>query len=188
VYATVVQSQSYRDAKLATTAQVLPDLLGPGGARLDLRYAGPDGEPAQLADIVLISNGAYRLESLNGFGTRERIDAGVLGVVSVTIENARDMSVLLAAEASGGVDRFRGYWSWTTPELEIDSVEKLIDVGVDGEALRLPPPLRFRSLPGALRVRTPIDAPGVAPAAVAPHGVGLASVALLRVLSGRPAR
>jgi hypothetical protein len=36
-------------------------------------------------------------------------------------------------------------------------------------------------------VRTPIDAPGVAPAAVAPHGVGLASVALLRVLSGRPA-
>jgi hypothetical protein len=40
---------------------------------------------------------------------------------------------------------------------------------------------------GALRVRTPIDAPGVAPAAVAPHGVGLASVALLRVLSGRPA-
>jgi hypothetical protein len=44
--------------------------------------------------------------------------------------------------------------------------------------LRLPPPLRFRSLPGALRVRTPIDAPGVAPAAVAPHGAGLASVAL----------
>ena len=188
VYATVVQSQSYRDAKLATTAQVLPDLLGPGAARLDLRYAGPDGEPAPLADIVLISNGAYRLESLNGFGTRERIDAGVLGVVAVTIENARDMSVLLAAEASGRVDRFRGYRSWTTPELEIDSAEELIDVGVDGEALRLPPPLRFRSLPGALRVRTPIHAPGVAPAAVAPHGVGLASVALLRVLSGRPAR
>ena len=188
VYATVVQSQSYRDAKLATTAQVLPDLLGPGAARLDLRYAGPDGEPAPLADIVLISNGAYRLESLNGFGTRERIDAGVLGSVAVTVESARDLSVLLAAEASGRVDRFRGYRSWTTPELQIDSAAELIDVGVDGEALRLPPPLRFRSLPGALRVRTPIHAPGVAPAAVAPHGVGLASVALLRVLSGRPAR
>ena len=188
VYATVVQSEAYRDAKLATTAQVLPDLLGPGAARLDLRYAGPDGEPAPLADIVLISNGAYRLESLNGFGTRERIDAGVLGIVAVTVESARDLSVLLAAEASGRVDRFRGYRSWTTPELVIDSAAELIDVGVDGEALRLPPPLRFRSLPGALRVRTPIHAPGVAPAAVAPHGVGLASVALFRVLSGRPAR
>ncbi len=188
VYATVVQSRSYRDAKLATTAQVLPDLLGPGAARLDLRYAGPDGKPAPLADIVLVSNGAYRLESLNGFGTRERLDAGVLGIVAVTVDNARDLPVLLAAEASGHVDRFRGYRSWTTPELEIDSAQQLVDVGVDGEALRLPPPLRFRSLPGALRVRTPINAPGVAPAAVAPHGVGLASVALLRVLSGRPAR
>jgi hypothetical protein len=30
---------------------------------------------------------------------------------------------MLAAEASGHVDRFRGYRSWTTPELEIDSAE-----------------------------------------------------------------
>ncbi|MDT7554687.1 MAG: hypothetical protein QOI16_3223 [Pseudonocardiales bacterium] len=188
VYATVVQSQSYRDAKLATTAQVLPDLLGPGAARLDLRFPGSDGEPAPPADVVLVSNGAYRLESLNGFGTRERIDAGVLGIVAVTVDSARDLPLLLAAEAGGHVDRFRGYRSWTTPELVIDSAEPLIDVGVDGEALRLPPPLRFRSLPGALRVRTPKHAPGVAPAAVAPHGVGLAGVALLRVLSGRSAR
>ena len=55
-------------------------------------------------------------------------------------------------------------------------------------AAAAPAALRFRSLPGALRVRTPIHAPGVAPAAVAPHGVGMAGVALLRVLSGRPAR
>ena len=135
---------------------------------------------------MLVSNGAYRLESLNGFGTRERIDAGVLGIVAVTVDSARDVPVLLAAEASGHVDRFRGYRSWTAPELEIDSAEQLIDVGVDGEALRLPPPLRFRSLPGALRVRTPIHAPGVAPAAAAPHGVGLGGVALLRVLSRSP--
>lgn len=188
VYATVVQSQSYRDGKLATTAQVLPDLLGPGAPRLDLRFPGSDGEPAPPADVVLVSNGAYRLESLSGFGTRERLDAGVLGIVAVAVGNARDLSLLLAAEASGHVDRFRGYRSWTTPELEIDSADPLIDVGVDGEALRLPPPLRFSSLPGALRVRTPRHAPGVAPAAVAPHGVGVASAALLRVLSGRPAR
>jgi diacylglycerol kinase family enzyme len=133
-------------------------------------------------------NGAYRLDTLSGFGTRERIDTGVLGVVSVAVEGARDLPVLLAAESSGQLHRFRGYRTWTTPEFEVDSADELVDVGVDGEALRLPPPLRFRSLPGALRVRTPVDAPGAAPAAVAPRGISLASTALLRVLSGHPAR
>ncbi|GAY10028.1 diacylglycerol kinase family protein [Pseudonocardia sp. N23] len=188
VYATVVQSDAYRDAKLATTAQVLPDMLGPGGRRSPLRFTGGDGEPASPADVLLVSNGAYRLDSLNGFGTRERIDAGVLGVVTVTVDGARDLPVLLAAESSGNLGRFRGYRSWTTPEFEVDSSEELIDVGVDGEALRLPPPLRFRSLPGALRVRIPRHAPGLAPAAVAPHGIGTAVLALSRVLVGRSAR
>ncbi|MCW0214671.1 MAG: diacylglycerol kinase family protein, partial [Pseudonocardia sp.] len=178
VYATVVQSEAYRDAKLATTAQVLPDLLGPGGHRLDLRYPGEDGEPAPPADVLLVSNGVYRLDSLNGFGTRERIDTGVLGIVTVTVDRARDLPVLLAAESSGHLDRFSGYRSWTTPEFRVDSPDELVDVGVDGEALRLPPPLVFRSLPGALRVRVPRGAPGVAPAAAAPRGLGLAIVAL----------
>jgi len=186
VYATVVQSEAYRDAKLATTAQVLPDMLGPGGRRLDLRYPGVDGETSAPADVLLVSNGVYRLDSLNGFGTRERIDAGVLGIVTVTVDRARDLPVLLAAQSSGHLDRFRGYRSWTTPTFEVDSADDLVDVGVDGEALRLPPPLVFRSLPGALRVRVPRGAPGAAPAAIAPRGMGLR--ALGRVLAGRPAR
>jgi diacylglycerol kinase family enzyme/uncharacterized membrane protein len=188
VYATVVQSDAYRDAKLATTAQLLPDLLGPEAARFDLRYTGPDGTVAAAADVVLVSNNVYRLANLNGFGTRERMDAGVLGVVTVTVDRARDLPSLLSAEATGRIERFRGYREWTTPEFEVGSEQPLLDVGVDGEALRLPPPLLFRALPGALRVRTPAGAPGVAPAAVAPPGMGTAVTALLRVLAGHPAR
>ncbi|WP_405415783.1 diacylglycerol/lipid kinase family protein [Pseudonocardia alni] len=105
VYATVVQSEAYREAKLATAAQVLPDLLGPGGDRSDLRYTGPDGGPTPPADVLLVSNGVYRLDSLNGFGTRERMDAGVLGVVTVTVDRARDLPSLLSAEAGGRLDR-----------------------------------------------------------------------------------
>jgi diacylglycerol kinase family enzyme len=188
VYATVVQSDAYRDAKLATTTQILPDLLGPGGARSELRHTGPDGNPTPSADVLLVSNGAYRLDSIGGFGTRERMDAGVLGVVTVTVDRASDLPTLLSAQATGHLERFRGYRSWTVPEFEVDSAAPLIDVGVDGEALRLPPPLRFRSLPGALRVRTPRNVRGAAPAAGAPAGVGTASVALFRVLTGHPAR
>jgi diacylglycerol kinase family enzyme len=188
VYATVVQSDAYRDAKLATTAQLLPDLLGPEAQRFDLRFAGPDGADARSADVVLISNGVYRLDKLNGFGTRQRMDAGVLGVVTVTVDRARDLPALISAEATGRIARFRGYREWTAPEFEVRSADGLIDVGVDGEALALPPPLQFRSLPGALRVRTPVDAPGVSPAAAAPPGIGTGVTALLRVLAGRPAR
>ncbi len=162
-YARVVQSPAYRDAKLATTADVLPDLLGPEAERSDLRFTRPDGEVVASADILLVSNGAYRLGSLNGFGTRERMDAGVLGVVSVTVDRARDVPSLLAAEATGHIERFRGYREWTAPEFQVDSAEPLLDVGVDGEALRLPPPLQFRSLPGALRVRTPVSVAGASP-------------------------
>ena len=187
VYATVVQSEEYRDAKLATTAQLLPDLIGPDAERRDLRFAKPDGSPAPPADIVLVSNGTYRLDSLNGFGTRSRMDGGVLGVVTVTVNRAMDMPALIAAEVAGRISHFRGYEEWAAPQLEIDSREPLINVGVDGEALQLPAPLRFRSLPGALRVRTPVDAPGAAGTS-APAGVGNAANALLRVLTGRSPR
>jgi diacylglycerol kinase family enzyme len=187
VYAAVVQSEAYRDAKLATTADLLPDLLGPDAQRFDLRFIGANGTDAPPSDIVLVSNGVYRLDRLNGFGTRQRLDAGVLGVVTVTVDRARDVPALISAEATGRIARFHGYREWTAPEFVVRSGCERIDVGVDGEALSLPPPLVFRSLPGALRVRIPVDAPGASPAAVAPPGLGSAVTALLRVLAGRPA-
>ena len=188
IYATVVQSDAYRGAKLGTTAAMLPDLVGPDAKPFDLRFTGPAGAVAQPAHLVLVSNGAYRLANLRGFGTRERLDGGVLGVVTVTVDRARDVSTLLAAEAAGRLVHFHGYREWTAQEFVVDSDEPVVDVGVDGEALSLTPPLTFRSVPGALRVRTPLTAPGAAPAAVAPAGIGTAVQALLRVLGGQPAR
>lgn len=188
VYATVVRSDAYRDAKLATTARMLPELLGPDAPTFDLRFTLPAGGTAATTDVLLVSNGPYRLGSLNGFGTRARLDTGRLGIVTVTVDRARDLPVLLAAEARGRLESFHGYREWTTPVFRVDSAQPLVDVGVDGEALRLVPPLEFRSLPGALRVRVPVHAPGAPPAAVAPAGPGEAATALVRVLAGRPAR
>jgi hypothetical protein len=91
--------------------------------------------------------------------------------VTVTVDRARGLPALVSAEATGHIQQFHGYHAWTAAEFVVDSSEPVIDVGVDGEGLRLPPPLTFRSLPGALRVRTPITAPGVSPAAGAPQGV-----------------
>lgn len=183
VYAKVVQSDAYRDAKLETWTGMLPDLLGPDAEPIDLQFTAPDGSLYDDAPLVLVSNNPYRLTSLAGAGTRERLDTGLLGVVAARVRTATDVSKLVALEMVGQVGRFSGLVSWRTPELEVRS-RGPVEVGLDGEALVLAPPLRFTSMPGALRVRLP-RAVGLAPAARAAAPTADNLGALLRVAAGR---
>ncbi len=61
-----------------------------------------------------------------------------------------------------------------------------IEIGVDGEALQMSPPLVFESLPGALRARIPQHAPGLAPAAKAVPLTPSTISDLLKTAAGRP--
>jgi diacylglycerol kinase family enzyme len=183
VYAKVVQSDAYRDAKLETWTDMLPDLLGPGAEPIDLEFIAPDGSPCDDAPLVLVSNNPYRLASLTGAGTRERIDTGQLGVLAARVRSGADVSKLVALELVGQVGRFPGLLSWSTPEFEVRSTSP-VDVGLDGEALVLDSPLRFVSLPGALRVRLPKGV-GLPPAARAAGLTTDSLGALLRVAAGR---
>jgi diacylglycerol kinase family enzyme len=186
VYATVVQSPTYRDAKVATLAQRLPDLLGPDARKPDLCFECGDGTFARSADVLVVSNGACRLEHIDGFGNRERLDTGRLGIVTISVDRARDVPALMTAEIAGMLTKLRGYRSWVARAFVVNSAEPYIQVGIDGEALRLPPPLWFRSLPGALRVRVPREA-AEAPAAAAPLSFPAALAAVSCVLVGRAA-
>lgn len=154
VYATIVQSQDYRDAKIQTTAAMLPDLIGPAATPSDLLYTLPSGEDGVAGQLLLISNNPYQLQHLRGGGRRERLDAGVLGAASVTVSGVADAEALAALELAGKVGRFRGWREWIAPTIEIRS-PRPVEVGVDGEALVLDPPLRFAIRPGALTVRLP---------------------------------
>ncbi len=183
VYAKVVQSDAYRDAKLETWTRMLPELLGPDADPIDLEFSTPDGALCDDAPLVLVSNNPYQLTHLAGAGTRARIDGGTLGVFAARVNTAADVSRLAALELAGRAGRFPGLISWSTPTFEVHSSGP-VEVGLDGEALRLDPPLRFTSMPGALRVRLPPGA-GQAPAA---RAVALTSEnlgALLRVAAGR---
>ena len=66
LYAKVVQSPEYRDAKLRTAAAMLPDLLGPAADPLDLRFTGPGGQEQHTAQLILISNNPYQLVPMEG--------------------------------------------------------------------------------------------------------------------------
>ena len=182
-YAKVVQSQAYRDAKLQTWTRMLPDLLGPDAEPIDLQFTGPDGRRYADAPLVLVSNNPYQLTHMAGAGTREHMNTGTLGIVAARLGSAGDVSRLVALELVGQAGRFSGLLEWSAPEFEVHS-EAPVEVGLDGEALVLQPPLCFRSLPGALRVRLPRGV-GAAPAA---REVALTSdnlSALLRVAAGR---
>nr|WP_235947885.1 diacylglycerol kinase family protein [Candidatus Frankia alpina] len=181
VYAEIVQSDSYRDAKMGTAAAMLPDLLGVDRAPPDLRFTGPDGRAGSTADVLLVSNNAYQLHSLGGFGTQPRLGSGRLGVAALRVDRARDLPALVALESMGAINRFRGFHQWTSPTMRIDSARP-VSVGVDGEALRLPPPLDLRLLPAAVRVRIPLHAPGT-PAAR--PGVWGMLPSLIRIAAGR---
>ena len=164
LYAEIVQSPEYRDAKLKTAAALLPDLLGPDAAPLDLRYTGPDGQARDTAHLILVSNNPYQLDHMGGRGTRPRLDDGMLGIVAVMIADAAEAGMLAAFEAAGQVSRFAGWTEWSSPRFEINSGAP-VQIGVDGEALTMDPPVVFVSRPGALRVRLPRHALHLSPAA-----------------------
>jgi diacylglycerol kinase family enzyme len=186
VYAKIVQSEDYRDAKVQTAAAMLPDLLGPTATPLDLRYTLPSGEEAAAAQLLLVSNNPYEMAQLRGGGTRERIDGGVLGVVSARVETAADAEKLVALELAGNVRRFATWNEWTATEFEVRSAGP-VDVGVDGEALTLPPPLHFVIRPGALTVRLPRTAPRWSPAPRAVRVIAKPTLAALwQIVLGRP--
>jgi diacylglycerol kinase family enzyme len=164
LYAQIVASDAYRDAKLRTTLDTLPDLLGSNADSLDLHFVDDAGQAHDTADVVLVSNNPYVLDSLGGVGTRARMDTGQLGVVSLTITSATDARRFLALETAGQARRFPGWQEWSTARFEITSSSP-VRIGVDGEALTMDPPVVFEMLPAALTVLLPPQAPGRSPAA-----------------------
>jgi diacylglycerol kinase family enzyme len=178
VYARVVQSSAYRTAKLTTWARMLPDMLGPGAAPMDLEFDGPDHRRYTEAPLVMVSNNPYAVRDLSGPATRPRLDTGRLGILVARLADR-------AAATALGPRRHRDLLEWTESRFEIRSSGP-VPVGVDGEALVLDPPLRFASLPQALRVRLPRNAPAVIRPRFRAALTRQDLTALLHVAAGRP--
>ena len=176
LYAEAVQRAGYRDAKIRTLLDTVPDVLGPGGGELDMRWSGPGGHDHSGGAAVLVSNNRYRLGRGVGSGTRPRIDDGLLGITVV-------------GATSGRGERGRSLQSpwreWSAPTFEVDA-ERPVPAGIDGEAVVLEAPMHFRIRPGVLRVRIARKHPGASPSAMVPEGIRAGVVELARIALGRP--
>jgi diacylglycerol kinase family enzyme len=156
-YAAVVESPAYRDDKIRTTLQMLPDLLTHhSGPRLTVRAGNVTMNGPQA---VLVSNNPYAMSDPAGLGRRDRLDSGVLGVLGVNVANAAQAALLLRGKNAPGLDVIKAR------EVVVDADPPVVQVGIDGEAVTLPAPVRCRIRPGALRVRVPLHRPGVVPSA-----------------------
>ena len=82
VYGAVVESPAYRDHKVRTVIDKLPDLVGPRAEPFDLRFTSRDGRVHETAELVLVSNNRYVIDPRPQRGTRGELDGGVLGVVA----------------------------------------------------------------------------------------------------------
>jgi diacylglycerol kinase family enzyme len=157
LYAQIVRSPEYRNAKVDTTLSMLPGMLGPGSRPFDLRFTGPAGEEYTSAHVVQVSNNPYGRTPAT-LASRPRLDRGHLGVIALKLPDDPAEARRQLAAASGHPETFPGSVAWEPSTFEVASSGP-IDVGMDGEALRLAAPLRFTILPGALRVRVPRETP-----------------------------
>jgi diacylglycerol kinase family enzyme len=173
LYAEAVQRTGYRAAKLRTLLDTVPDAIGAGGGDFAMRWTGPGGDGHRGGAAVLVSNNQYRLGRAVGSGTRPRIDGGLLGI-----------TVVGTPTGDGQRGRVERPWrEWSASSFEVDA-DRPLPAGVDGEALILDAPLRFRIRPGVLRVRIAHQHPGSSPSAMVPEGIRAGLVELVRIALG----
>jgi len=154
-YAEIVESPAYRDDKAGTTLEMLPGILsGHHGAKLTATAGGATITGPQA---VLVSNNPYEGGDIAGLSRRARLDAGTLGVVAVTVNSALQAATLLRGA------RGQGLTTLTADEVVVDADAPEVPVGIDGETVMMPTPVRCAIRPRALRVRVPRDRPGVPP-------------------------
>ncbi|QTD96644.1 diacylglycerol/lipid kinase family protein [Streptomyces cyanogenus] len=145
-YAAVVGDPAYRDAKVRTALDDLPELLtGDRVQRLRMRCGRHQADGLQA---VLVSNNPYGSAVGPGHGRRDRLDSGRLGVLCVRVDNAVQAARSVAGRG-GGFRRLAG------EEVIVDADDATVPVGIDGEHVVLPAPVVCRIVPGALRVRVP---------------------------------
>ena len=143
-YAEVVQSPAYRDDKVGTTLQTMPDVLkGHRGARLAARAGDVTIEGPQA---LLVSNNPYETGDIAGLGRRARLDTGTLGFVAVTVDSARQ-AIGLIRHGKG-----RGLALGAAKEIVVDANAAEVPVGIDGETVVMPAPVHCAIRPLVLRV------------------------------------
>ncbi len=154
-YASIAQSPEYRESKLGTALEMLPEIIGPDAQPADLAFTTPQGEEVLGATVVLVSNNSYALGISGDAASRPSISDGVLGVLAVRAETAGEV-LAAAAQASLGLANGGGtLMTFDVTDFAVQSSSTSIDAAIDGEAMTLDAPLHFAIHPRGLILLLP---------------------------------
>ncbi|MEU6809977.1 diacylglycerol kinase family protein [Streptomyces sp. NPDC046831] len=176
-YAAVVQDPAYREDKIGTMVRTLPEFLA--------RHEGPELVvhaglvTVTRPDAVLVSNNPYQIDDPAGLGRRAHLDSGLLGLLAARAETPPETAARLRSGQLHGLTRL------ATPDgVVVEADAPVVPVGLDGEAVTLPTPVRCRISPRTLRVWVPRHRPGVAPTGWRPSGRAVVQRAVSLVTRG----
>ena len=159
VYATIVQQDSYRGAKIKTSREMLPEMLSHQAGPFDLQFTTPDGVEIDDAFVVQVSNNPYVWEPAADFAQRRTMDSGHLGIFAINARTGGEAAEVVTRAAMGLPRNDDPYFhEFTAETFEVRSRGGTAFAGIDGEALELETPLEFRIHPRALRLLVPEDA------------------------------
>lgn len=104
--------------------------------------------------FVFVGNNEY-LTGPGALGTRDRLDDGHLALLAARCTGRLCVFRLALAALLGTLDSSPRLEKREVTALQLHAGSTPLKVGMDGEIVRIPPPLEYRIHPGALEVLTP---------------------------------
>jgi diacylglycerol kinase family enzyme len=121
---------------------------------LGVRIETPGQAVVRRTPFVLVGNNEYRMAGLRA-GSRESLTGGRLAVYVMNASGRTGLLRLAWQLFWRGAERVRELDLLLVQEAAVETRRRRLQVAIDGEVIVLASPLRYRSLPGAVRVTVP---------------------------------
>jgi diacylglycerol kinase family enzyme len=121
---------------------------------LSVRIRTAEDDVVRRTPFVFVGNNEYRMAGLQA-ASRESLTGGHLAVYLMNAGGRGGLLRLAWQVFWRGADQVRELDLLLVKEIVIETRRRMLQVAIDGEVVVLPSPLRYRSLPGAVRVTVP---------------------------------
>ncbi len=105
--------------------------------------------------LFMVSNNPYELSQIGMEAPRPSLEQGCISVYWLPHMPKLQFIRVVARYFRGKVDGFAGFRSIRTTQLKVQSSHSMLRLGLDGELVRMAPPLNITTVPRSLLVKAP---------------------------------